>query len=123
MPTSDRSRTRRLPVAGADRSTAPWPTATVGPRRAAGMALLVYVLLSPVLVRTTIVVCPIRRLTGRACPVCGVTRSLAALLAGDVRRSVSSHPLGWAVIPAALDLCMRSGGTSPAISAREGVVR
>lgn len=86
------------------------PSAAVAPRRAVGRLLLAYVVLSPGLARTNVVICPFRRLTGKACPLCGLTRSLSALLSGDLRRSVAAHPLGWAVIPAALDLWLRPAG-------------
>lgn len=81
----------------------------LSPRRAAAIALFGYVVLSPLLARNTVVLCPFRRLTGHACPFCGLTRSFAALLAGDLRRSVVLHPFGWAVIPAGLDLWIRPG--------------
>jgi Protein of unknown function (DUF2752) len=49
--------------------------------------------------RTGPVLCPWRRLTGRRCPGCGLTRAVGAALAGDLRGSVRAHPLG---VPAAL---------------------
>lgn len=66
-------------------------------RRAVGEVLLAYLLASPLLARGTVVLCPFRRMTGHRCPLCGMTRSLAALLHGDLRSSAASHPLGWAV--------------------------
>ncbi|WP_373866038.1 DUF2752 domain-containing protein [Pseudonocardia sulfidoxydans] len=38
--------------------------------------------------------CPWRRLTGRRCPACGLTRSVALAWRGRVRDSVDAHPLG-----------------------------
>ena len=38
--------------------------------------------------------CPIKWLTGIPCPMCGMTRSLTALLQGDIGRSMSFHSLG-----------------------------
>lgn len=38
--------------------------------------------------------CPIKWLTGIPCPMCGMTRSLTALLQGDFGRSMSFHSLG-----------------------------
>jgi hypothetical protein len=59
--------------------------------------LAIYVMLAPLLARRRIVLCPFRRLTGHRCPLCGLTRSLAALSEGEVRMSVAHHPLGVAV--------------------------
>ncbi|MFN2496273.1 MAG: DUF2752 domain-containing protein [Pseudonocardiaceae bacterium] len=44
------------------------------------------------------VVCPYRRLTGRRCPACGLTRSIACVLRGELRCAVAEHPLGPAVV-------------------------
>jgi uncharacterized protein DUF2752 len=41
------------------------------------------------------IVCPFRRLTGRPCPACGLTRSWSAALHLHGRDSVRHHPLGW----------------------------
>lgn len=43
--------------------------------------------------------CPFRRLTGVPCPGCGMTRSGANLVRGDVGRAFRYHPFGVAVIP------------------------
>jgi hypothetical protein len=37
--------------------------------------------------------CPIRRCTGHACPGCGMTRALGALVRGDVELALRYHPL------------------------------
>ena len=81
----------------------------IASRRIVGLGVLGYVLLSPLLARSTVVVCPFRRLTHHACPFCGLTRSVAALLRGNLRESVAWHPLGWAVAAAAVDLSLRPG--------------
>jgi hypothetical protein len=39
-------------------------------------------------------VCLFRRLTGRPCPTCGLTRSWSAATRLDVRESTAWHPLG-----------------------------
>lgn len=40
------------------------------------------------------VVCPWRRCTGVECPGCGLTRSAARLVSGDVAGAFARHPLG-----------------------------
>jgi Protein of unknown function (DUF2752) len=79
--------------------------------------MLAYILLSPALARSDRVICPFRRLTGHRCPLCGLTHSLAALLRGDLRGSLSAHPFGWLVasrvlIAAAHELAARLRSTS-----------
>lgn len=44
------------------------------------------------------VLCPYRRLTGWRCPACGLTRSIACALRGELRRAVAEHPLGPMVV-------------------------
>ena len=44
-------------------------------------------------------VCLFRRVTGRPCPACGLTRSWSAATRADIGESVAWHPLG---IPAML---------------------
>ncbi|MFN8057597.1 MAG: DUF2752 domain-containing protein [Vicinamibacterales bacterium] len=39
------------------------------------------------------VACTFKAITGIACPTCGVTRSLAALLNGDIVAALRMHPL------------------------------
>lgn len=46
--------------------------------------------------------CPYRRLTGRRCPACGLTGSVAAALRGRIRHAAAIHPLGPAVAAAAV---------------------
>lgn len=48
------------------------------------------------------VLCPFRLLTGYPCPLCGITRSVAALGAGDVEAGLAMNPLGVAVLPMAV---------------------
>lgn len=42
--------------------------------------------------------CPFRVCTGLACPLCGMTRSLASMVTGDVATSFRYHPLLLLVI-------------------------
>lgn len=37
--------------------------------------------------------CPYRRITGRRCPLCGLTRATRALTRGDIARAQALHPL------------------------------
>jgi hypothetical protein len=47
-------------------------------------------------------ICPFRRLTGRPCPACGLTRSWSAATHLDVRESAAWHPLGIPMLVGAL---------------------
>ena len=49
--------------------------------------------------------CPIRFLTGVACPGCGLTRAWLAALSGDIRAALAYHPLFWCA-PLALGLAV-----------------
>ena len=40
------------------------------------------------------VLCPVRRVTGRPCPGCGLSRSLVRLVHGHLRAAAAAHPLG-----------------------------
>ncbi len=56
------------------------------------------------------ILCPYRRLTGRSCPACGTTRSIAALVRGDLRGCVAAHPLGPLNALLATDLMVHRRG-------------
>jgi hypothetical protein len=43
--------------------------------------------------------CPLHRLTDAPCPVCGMTRSGANLVRGDLARAVDYHPFGPIIVP------------------------
>ena len=43
--------------------------------------------------------CPIRAVTGHACPTCGMTRGLRLALHGDFAGATRWHPLVWIVVP------------------------
>ncbi len=42
--------------------------------------------------------CQVLEATGRACPTCGLTRSVLALYGGDLDASLRFHFYGWAVV-------------------------
>lgn len=48
--------------------------------------------------------CLIKWLIGIPCPMCGMTRSLTALLQGDLERSMSFHGLGVVLLVAGFDV-------------------
>jgi hypothetical protein len=50
-----------------------------------------YALLAPRLPAPT---CPLRRITGRRCPACGLTTAVSAALHGRVRHAATLHRLG-----------------------------
>lgn len=52
--------------------------------------------------------CPFWLLTGLSCPLCGMTRSIARLLAGDVQQSLILHPLGLVAFVALVSLALVS---------------
>lgn len=57
--------------------------------------LLLYIFI----ITVTGIGCPIRWFTGVSCPGCGMSRALFCLLQGDIRGSLSCHPL---ILPAIL---------------------
>jgi hypothetical protein len=50
--------------------------------------------------------CPFKLMTGLPCPGCGMTRSVVALLHGDITTSTYYHPLGAPLVLAALALAI-----------------
>lgn len=44
--------------------------------------------------------CPFRLLTGRRCPLCGLTRSVGRAARGDLHGALAHHPAGPAVVVA-----------------------
>jgi hypothetical protein len=53
--------------------------------------------------------CPLRTWTGLACPFCGATRALAALLAGRLTEAIHRNVLIIALLPFAAIAVARSG--------------
>jgi Protein of unknown function (DUF2752) len=45
------------------------------------------------------VLCPFRRITGRRCPLCGLTRGIGLTLRGQPVRSVKQHPAAPIAVP------------------------
>ncbi len=68
------------------------------------------------------VLCPLRRCSGGYCPGCGATRSVGALLRGDVGASIRLHPLVilWAVQLVVVGVWL---STSPERSGLDGARR
>lgn len=62
------------------------------------LALLASALISPAGVESGPILCPFRLLTGIPCPACGLTRSWVHLAHGDLATSLSSHPVGPALM-------------------------
>lgn len=60
----------------------------------AGAVLLAAAVLPVSAVDSGPVLCPVRRLTGRPCPGCGLTRSLNRSAHGRLGSAVAAHPAG-----------------------------
>jgi len=62
-------------------------------------AVSAYLVFAAVLGRRDLpVICPIRRLTGRSCPFCGMTRGVASLARLQLRRANLEHPAALALV-------------------------
>jgi len=61
--------------------------------------------------------CPLRTWTGLACPLCGATRTLAALLAGRFGEAAHRNVFVVALLPLAV-VALARGRQTPLISAR-----
>jgi hypothetical protein len=66
--------------------------------------MLTVALVLPALALPQVVLCPLRRLTGVPCPFCGMTRSVTALVHGDVGASLVWNPGGMMVVALAVAL-------------------
>lgn len=68
----------------------------------AGVAIL------PLIPSHTVVICPLRALTGVPCPLCGMTTSVTAVGRGRFGEALAANPAGvGAVLGAALILLLR----------------
>jgi Protein of unknown function (DUF2752) len=66
----------------------------IGARRLAVLLILVARILPTGMLAAAPISCPVRALTGRPCPTCGMTRSWSAASRLRFRESVGYHPLG-----------------------------
>lgn len=89
----------------------------------AALAVAAAVLISPRELNEGPVICPFRRLTGKPCPVCGMSRSWSSLARLRMRDSLRFHPLGPLTFVGALWLAVagRGGRTPPALSSAPSV--
>jgi hypothetical protein len=71
-------------------------------RAAAAGALLAAVVLPDRIARDGPVLCLFRRVTGRPCPSCGLTRSWQAIGHGRIDDGVTAHPFGLLTMLAAI---------------------
>jgi hypothetical protein len=71
----------------------------------AGAALL------PVLPGHPGIACPMRRLTGVPCPLCGMTTSVEESVRGHLSRAFAANPGGIAAVAVALFLLIRRPGS------------
>lgn len=71
-------------------------------RQLAALAVGAAVLAPTRLLRAAPTVCTFRRITGRPCPTCGMTRSWNALGRGHLRESFRQHPFGPPAMAVAL---------------------
>jgi len=61
----------------------------------AGYCYITWVLVTDALLHFT--PCPIKNITGIACPSCGVTRSVLLIANGDLKSAILINPLGFIV--------------------------
>ncbi len=78
-------------------------------RDARGAALVggLYALVQPLLPPSLHLDCPLRRLTGIPCPLCGMTTSVGATLRLDLLGALRANPFGIAVAVLAIVLLVR----------------
>jgi Protein of unknown function (DUF2752) len=74
--------------------------------RAAGAAVLGAALLLPLVPFEAGPLCPLRTITGVPCPFCGMTRSIIAVVHGDLARSLVLNPGGILVVGAGVTLLL-----------------
>jgi len=74
------------PTAARDRPGAVWQVVLAG-------LMLIFLRLSPVPMHPKFVVCGFHWLTGRPCPLCGMTRALSVLVKGDWLSAIHANAL------------------------------
>ncbi|MGI8795720.1 MAG: DUF2752 domain-containing protein [Acidimicrobiia bacterium] len=74
--------------------------------RIAGAGMLVGALVFSFVSLPSVVLCPLRRVTGVPCPFCGMTRSVTAVARGDLGASLALNPGGIALVVAAIALLL-----------------
>lgn len=84
--------------------------ARIGARRLALILILGSRLLPTRVLHATPSVCPVRALTGRPCPTCGLTRSWHAATRLRLSESLDYHPLGPLTLLAAAALAVADDG-------------
>ena len=84
--------TERIPASASDRQLADL----------AALAVVGAILAPARLLHGGPTVCPFRRLTGRPCPACGLSRSWNAAARLDLAASLAFHPLGPPTLAAAI---------------------
>jgi hypothetical protein len=70
--------------------------------RTSGAVMLGLAFALPVLPGHPGISCPLRRLTGVPCPLCGMTTSVEATVHGHLGRALAANPGGIALVVAAL---------------------
>ena len=63
--------------------------------------------LQPLIVASTLIICPFRAITGRLCIFCGLSRALAYATHGDFAAATAMHPAWWLMAGVVLVLGMR----------------
>ncbi len=85
------------------------PTATLAPEQARHLRLAGGVMLGAGLVLTRLpagvgLPCPLRTITGVPCPLCGMTTSVEATLAGNLGQALAANPIGILAVVVAVVL-------------------
>jgi hypothetical protein len=79
------------------------------------------VVLPRAVVRDSPVICPFRRVTGLACPACGLTRSWQAAAHLRLTESLGDHPFGAATVVGAIVVALDSGDGTPRLAERREI--
>jgi Protein of unknown function (DUF2752) len=74
----------------------------LGHLRIAGIVMLLGALALRFMSLPSVVLCPLRAVTGVPCPFCGMTRSVAALGRGDLGDSLTFNPGGIVLVAVAV---------------------